>query len=109
MDEAAERINTVVYKFTLNDTHLVHPCHSFVIQKQKRARNTHWENYKMDAVPKGKWKDGSVVLLNSGKYFFFRLAAHVVHEMKYQRDEDGLPYARKAMILMGMGLNTHGM
>ena len=53
------------------------------------------------------WTDGRR-LLNPGKVFFFRLAAEVVPGVNAQRDADCLTYARKALIICGIALNTNG-
>lgn len=39
---------------------------------------------------------------------FLSLAADAVADVNAQRDENGIPYARKAMIIFGMSLNTNG-
>lgn len=58
-------------------------------------------------MQKNMWKDKSGRLLNSGKSFFLRLAADSVAEVNRQRDADGLSFARKAMIMTGMAMNTN--
>lgn len=58
----------------------------------------HWENYKMEMLEKRSRKDVSRQLINPGKYFFLKRAARVVREVNQQRDEDGLSFARKAMM-----------
>ena len=101
-------IDTEIRYFPPNTTHLVQPCDSFVIQKIKRAWSTHWEKYKMECIKKNKWKDSSGKLRNPGKTFFLQLAAKCVREVNLQRDENGLSFARKAMIITGLALNTNG-
>lgn len=106
--EAAEKIRTVIKYFPPNATHLIQPCDSFVIQKIKQRWSSHWETFKMDMIRAGKWKDGSGRLHNPGKTFFLKLAAKCVREVNLQRDGDGISYARKAMIITGMALNSNG-
>lgn len=108
MQTACQNIRTEIHYFPPNATHLIQPCDSFVIQKIKRAWTTHWENYKLEMIQQGKWKDSSGRLINPGKSFFLKLAAKAVREVNRQRDENGLSYARKAMIMTGMALNTNG-
>lgn len=105
---ASEAIRTDIKYFPPNATHLVQPCDSFVIQKIKRAWSTHWENYKMQMIQKGMWRDSSGKLRNPGKRFFLELSARCVREVNMQRDADGLRYGRKAMIMTGLALNTNG-
>lgn len=45
-------------------------------------------------------------LPNPGKNFCLQFAA--VNDFNRQRDENGISYARNAMILCGMALNTNG-
>lgn len=106
--DAAEKIRTTFRYFPPNSTHLIQPCDSFIIQKIKRAWTTRWEKFKMDMIREGKWKDNSGKLFNPGKLFFLRLAADAVRDVNRQRDSDGLSFARKAMIMTGMALNTNG-
>ena len=47
--------------------------------------------------------------LNPGKEFFFRMVANSVRDDNAMRDNNGLSYARKAMIMCGMALNTNGL
>lgn len=86
---------------------MIQPCDSFTIQKLKRAWTTHWENHRLDSTANGKWKVRSGRLHNPGKPFFLELAALVVREVNQQLDVDGLMYARKAMIMAEMTLNTN--
>ena len=45
---------------------------------------------------------------NPGKHFFLKLAAHSIRDMNFQKDKEGLSYARNAMICAGMLLNLNG-
>ena len=105
--QATERINIELRYFPPNATHLIQPCDRFVIQKIKRAWNTHWERYKMDLIKK-KWKDASGKIHNPGKSYVLHLAARCVCEVNQQRDADGISFARKAMVITGLALNTNG-
>lgn len=49
--------------------------------------------------------DSSGKLINHGIVFFLRLAADSIRDVNRQRDEDGIPYARKAMISCGLAKN----
>ena len=40
--------------------------------------------------------------------YFLRLAADSVKDVNRMRDAEGLTYARKAMIMCGLALNTNG-
>lgn len=62
----------------------------------------------MDMIRNGQWSEGSGLLLNPGKSYFSKLAVAAVRDVNAQRDEDGLSYARKAMIRTGMALNING-
>ena len=62
----------------------------------------------MDLMKKGKWKDSSGKIHNPGKSYFLHLAARCVREVNQQRDEDGICFARKAMVITGLALNTNG-
>ena len=46
-------------------------------------------------------------LPNPWKVFLFGIAAEAVGDVNAQRDADGLTYARNAMIICGMALNTN--
>lgn len=108
LTEACSRINTEIRYFPPNATHLIQPCDSFVIQKIKRQWTTEWETYKMDMIRQNRWKDSAGKIANPGKTYFLRLAARCVRVVNLQRDADGLSYARKAMIITGLALNTNG-
>lgn len=55
------------------------------------------------------WKDSVGKVHNPEKLYFLQLAANCVRKFDQQRDEDGVSYARKAMILTGLALNTNGL
>lgn len=61
----------------------------------------------MDMIMEGKWKDKFGFLLNPGKGIFLCLIVSTVLDASYQRDADGLTYARKSTIMTGMILNTN--
>ena len=95
------------YHFPANTTDLNQPCDSFVIQKLKDAWRKRWDAYKLEHINANAW-NRSGLLPNPGNAYFLRLAADVVRDVNDQRDENGITYARKAMILCGMSLNTNG-
>ena len=109
LEKACDGINTKIKYLPPNATHLVQPCDSFVIQKIKRAWSTEWETYKMQMIKPNKWKDSSGKIANPGKTYFLKLAARSIRQVNQQRDDDGLTYARRAMIITGMALNTNGL
>lgn len=59
-------------------------------------------------IKKGLWKDSKGRLCNPGKSFLLKLDARVVREVNLEMDSDGLRFARKAMIITGISLNTNG-
>ena len=105
--EATSRIRTNLKYFCPNATELVQPCDSFVIEKIKCAWKKRWDEYKLNQINQNAWTTGGK-LPNPGKSFFLRLASDSVRDVNLQRDENGLTYARKAMILCGLSLNTNG-
>ena len=62
----------------------------------------------MENINEGSWKNKSGRIANPGKTFFLRLASLAVQDVNKQRDGLGLSYPRKAMIMIGMALNTNG-
>ncbi|KAL3683896.1 hypothetical protein R1sor_001918 [Riccia sorocarpa] len=121
---ALDNIRTQVRFLPENSTPLTQPCDSFVISKIKDAWTRMWEEYKLQMIVNGDWQGGggprtSGLLKNPGKTFFLKMAAAAVDEVNRQRTKEiGLPvdayyeppmtYARKAMILCGLSLNTNG-
>lgn len=106
------KINHEMRKLPPNATELVQPADSFVISKIKDAWRRRWDHYKAELITRGEWMNGedgkSGRLKNPGKAFFLRLAADAVREVNNQRDKNGVPYARKAMIMTGISLNLNG-
>ena len=45
---------------------------------------------------------------NPGKTFYLKLAADVIRDVNSQLDSNGLNYARKSMIRVGLSLKTNG-
>lgn len=105
--DAAENIRTTLCYFPPNSTAYTQPCDSFVIQKIKDAWRRRWDEYKLSLIQSSKWTSAGK-LPNPGKNFFLRLAADAVNDVNKQRDADGLSFARKAMIMCGLALNTSG-
>lgn len=70
LEAAASRINITVKYFPPNATHIVQPCDSFVILKNKCHWATHWENYKLNMASSGLWKDSCGRLSNPGNKYF---------------------------------------
>ena len=103
----AKDIMTTINFFFPNATDLIQPCDSFIIQKIKDAWRRRWDKYKPSLLRNNSWTKGGR-LSNPGKAFFLRIAAEAVAVINSQRDENGLTYARKAMIMCGMALNTNG-
>lgn len=61
----------------------------------------------MSQIMAGEWSEGSGKIKNPGKLYFLKLASKAIRAVNAQRDENGLTYSRKAMISMGMALNTN--
>ena len=102
-------INTELRYFPPNTTHLLQPCDSFIIQKIKVEWQTMWEEYKMNQIMKNQWSDSSGKIMNPGKLFFLSLATKATDRVDRHRDENGITYTRKAMIMCGLALNTNGL
>lgn len=109
LQQACNKINKELRQFTQKATHLIQPCDSFIIQKIKICWSTERETYKMDMIRQNKWKDSAGKIANPGKTFFLKLASLCVCNVNSQRDKDGLRYAGKAMIIIGLALNTNGL
>jgi len=62
----------------------------------------------MNQIVANKWMDSSGKVRNPGKHFFPKRAKKAVDRVNRQRDENGISYARKAMIMCGLALNTNG-
>ena len=62
----------------------------------------------MEKIKEGRWKDKSGRIANPGKMVFLQLHFLAVQDVNNQRDGLGLTYARKAMNMKGMALNTNG-
>ena len=97
------------------DSDLCQPCDSFVISKIKDAWSKRWNEKKIELVANEQWQNKpnkkgqfSGKLKNPGKTFFLKLAADSVRDVNMQRDENGLTYARKAMIRCGLSKNING-
>ncbi|KAL3686242.1 hypothetical protein R1sor_004264 [Riccia sorocarpa] len=124
IEEALRNIRTEVRYLPANSTHLTQPCDTFVISKIKDAWTKLWEEHKVHLILHHEWQgDGdpgtSGLLKNPGKSFFLTLAAKAVAEVNQQKTkaigspgEEGyvppMTFARKAMIMCGLSLNTDG-
>lgn len=115
-DELAEiltNINTEIRYFPANATDLLQPADSFVIQKIKAAWTKRWEQYKAEFLRTvgdfGSFGTKSGAIPNPGKPFFLKIAAQAVRDVNMQRDENGLTYARKAMIRCGLAKQPNGL
>ena len=81
----------------------------FIMLKIKDVWKREWERKKIELIDDknfsnkeradGQW---SGKLKNSGKRYFLELAQRAVAEVNSQRDENGMSYARKAMIKCGL-------
>lgn len=63
----------------------------------------------MSMINNNLWKGSSGKIANPGNDLFLKLAAYCVRKVKQKRDEEGQSYARKAMIITEMYLNTNGL
>lgn len=106
-------INTEVRFFPANATDLLQPADSFVIQKIKTAWRKRWEEHKAilirAAVTSNSYGTASGLFKNPGKKFFLKLAAAAVRDVNKERDENGMTYARKAMIRCGLSKQKNGL
>lgn len=68
-----------------------------------------WEQYKKEQMQKGNWRDNSGRIKNPEKHFFLQNAKNSVHKVNRQRHGDEITYARTAMIMCGLVLNTNGL
>ena len=91
--------------FPPNETHLVQPVDSFVIQNLKDAWNSRWDAMKMSSTTKDELSKSSAKILDPGKDFFLNLAAAFERDVNGMRDESGLSFARKAMVRCGIALH----
>lgn len=85
------------------------PCDSFVMQIIKAACVMRWDAKKARDLLSGNFRDGSGCsgkLRNPGKHYILKLGAEAVHAARTRMDDDGINYARKAVILCGLILNT---
>jgi len=113
LKNALNSFKTEIRFFPPNATDLLQSADSFVIQKLKAAWNKRWDKYKLEVLrrPENVETYGiqSGVIQNPGKSYFLKLAAAVVRDVNAQRGENGLSYARKAMIFFGLARNTNGL
>ncbi|CAM6103572.1 unnamed protein product [Calypogeia fissa] len=107
LNAALNQLNAEIRYLPANSTHMSQPCDSFVIQKIKQEWTNQWDAYKLEMIKNNTWL-GSGKLKNPGKSFFLKLAASSVHHVNTLRDNNGITYARKAMIRCGMALNLNG-
>ena len=106
---ALRELNAVLRKLPANATDLCQPADSFIISKIKDVWKREWERKKIELIDDKKFSnkeraDGqwSGKLKNPGKRYFLELAQRAVAEVNSQRDENGMSYARKAMIKCGL-------
>lgn len=62
----------------------------------------------MNMINENKRKNGYGRWVNPGKDYFLWLASCCIREVNQERDENCITYARNAMIITGMSLNTNG-
>jgi hypothetical protein len=106
--EALAKANTELRFLPPNCTDLIQPADSFVIQKINDAWRSLWDRYLSETVKKSDWKNESGKISNPGKRHFLQLAADAVRTVNNARDNNGVRYARTAMIRCGMGLDLCG-
>lgn len=100
-----KELNIELRYFPPNATHLVQPCDSLVIQIIKYAWTTRWDKTKAHDVLSGQFRDkkrGSGKLINLGKHYFLNLGADAVKDASARIDDNGLNFARKAMMTSGL-------
>ncbi|RLN69414.1 hypothetical protein BBJ28_00022260 [Nothophytophthora sp. Chile5] len=110
-----EALNARLRFLPANATDLCQPADSFVIAKIKDVWRRLWNEKKIELIEDKAWQnktrkngESSGKLKNPGKYFFLGLASLAVQEVNAHRDENGLTYARKAMIRCGLSLDVDG-
>ncbi|KAE8966437.1 hypothetical protein PR001_g28407, partial [Phytophthora rubi] len=114
-EEELQRLNARLRYLPPNATDLCQPADSFVIAKIKDVWSQMWNDKKIELIEDNEWqnkvrKDGSYSgkLKNPGKRFFLDLAATAVKEVNAKRDQNGINYARKAMMRCGLSLSVDG-
>lgn len=61
----------------------------------------------MEQIMANSWADSSGRIKNPRKDVFLKLAKLSIDRVNRQRDENGMSYARKAIIIFGIALNTN--
>lgn len=61
----------------------------------------------MKKIREGKWQHSAGKVHNPGKSCFLKFGVDAVRDVNRQKDSNRLAYARKAMIMAGMALNTN--
>ena len=112
LQAALESKRTEIRFLPANATHLLQPADSFVIQKIKEKWSERWEKHKFQkllqiATEGTEPRNGA--LPNPGKIYFLKLAADAVRDVNRIRDDEGLTYARKAMIRCGFAKQANGL
>jgi DDE superfamily endonuclease len=105
--KALQELRTTVHFLPPNSTHLTQPADSILIQKIKDEWRRRWDAYKLRMIKEGNWKDGaksSGKLVNPGKRYFLQLPADCVKAVNSMKGQNGLSWARKAMIRCGLSL-----
>ena len=107
---ALEKLKASLRFLPPNSTDVCQPCDSFVIQKLKERWVALWDEKKATLLTSPEWVEGrgSGKLPNPGKRFFLKLAATVVRDVNKMRDDNGISYARKAMLRCGLSLDISG-
>jgi hypothetical protein len=109
LDAQLVRTKTKLRFFPPCTTDKLQPADSFVISKIKDAWMERWEEKKHEMIQNEQWSNEARSNGGwSGKLFFLKLAAESVRKVNSQRDENGLTYARKAMIRCGLALDVSG-
>ena len=107
--------NVELRRLPANATDLCQPADSFLIQKIKEEWNDRWNKYKRKLIEDNQYcnkprSDGawSGKLKNPGKQYYLRLADECIKAVNEKTDENGISYARKAMIRCGLAKDITG-
>lgn len=105
------RLKMRIHYLPPNSTELTQPADSFVIQAIKSHWKEKWDAYKFEQTAKGQFRDKpgqAGHIANPQKHFFLQLAAESVAVARNRQDENGMNFARKAMMRCGLSQDTDG-
>jgi hypothetical protein len=111
-DEVTEMLNTLIQFFPPNSTDKLQPCDSFIIQKFKSFWNDEWSKWRVQAIIDARYKERgkswSGFLEHPPRSWYLRTAALCVKKINEMKDQHGVGWPQKAMVLCGLGLPEDG-